>query len=814
MNTRAKRAVSDARAGARTGCRPGFAGPLRHGVGTLLITVLAILGALFIIAMMQHFASSITRGKRFLHHIAVTDYAADSALAEAIALFKATVNDPGSKNEALVKAIHDALVSGSQPPSTTFAPKNTRDVIHHLNPAVDISDVTVTVSNKTEIGSGKMKGHAFHENKGLISFTVKTKYETTKKTATRSLEFRQVVLLPPKEFPEYTFLATRWNYLGRRIRKYFRDQDAYRKSLTDTVQRIYFGTALLHYIVDPNGSLLGFSAPEYKAGIPYAKAVENAARNPQPNPKTFPGKPGQCPCWSGSGSNPLTHDLADAAHRYGNPKITYPLVDKMARSGSEKLKEILTGLQGKFKFEDSAATDLNVASEKYPLYPTDDSKKGKNCSEFIQPYKNHPMKRWGLNGKLKDDFCKPIELKFGRLGAAGQTESGQSVSAHVLSNGVIAGGVPSSKPDFNATQAWFKVRPPPILPPAAPPPRPPEESDPVYGIVSGSTGPTGRGSGGTGPTAAGSTLQLERATNVDDEIKEFLAERFDDYDQPVKAALADRGKFELPAISVAHPVSRKDWFFRVPDTWYDTKFDRQLQEYKAWETQTEANLKEYERWMTTNNAAFTGSAAMVEVSLSADQYAIPKLETQRDRASYRFPTSAEFKTVMGDLKASLGTQSLVMDGVYLIKERQGGAAAGPVEIAETSFVGQGAIVADQVNLGAAEMKKANASANAFVVWSADESKTFKLGAGEYHASFVVGGPFKGTGSKIHGILVVGDTLCNKADNAADDQRFAVRYRGELDGFTVKYPAWNHPYEASHMTFSPYRSLSASKRNYY
>src|SRR5687768_65736 len=69
----------------------------RLGVGTLLITVLIILASLFIMAMMQYFAGSVTKGKRILAHIAATDYANEAALDEAVIWFKGHCNNPQSK---------------------------------------------------------------------------------------------------------------------------------------------------------------------------------------------------------------------------------------------------------------------------------------------------------------------------------------------------------------------------------------------------------------------------------------------------------------------------------------------------------------------------------------------------------------------------------------------------------------------------------------------------------------------------------------------------------------------------------------------
>src|SRR5207247_1722854 len=134
------------------------------------------------------------------------------------------------------------------------------------------------------------------------------------------------------------------------------------------------------------------------------------------------------------------------------------------------------------------------------------------------------------------------------------------------------------------------------------------------------------------------------------------------------------------------------------------------------------------------------------------------------------------------------------------------------KIEETTFQGQGGVVANQLELsneGLQHSTKNPAYAEAkMLLWSASK-EDFKMG-GVIDAAIMTAGKLKSENAEIHGNLVVEDTPCSEVSSSKTDKQCAEFYLTELPKFKIVYPT-NYPgpgtgstgneYFYSHVTMS-------------
>ncbi len=828
----------------------------RHGVGTLLIIVLVVLASFFIMAMMQYFASTVTKGKRILAHIAVTDYACEAALDEAVLWFKGHANDP--QDQDAMKLHKELVKTGNGKAATTKKPDETIKLFKSLyRDYLAINDVDITVSNVSKIGhTGKLGKNPFCETQGIVNFAVTAKYETTKKTAVRSLEFRQVVCAPPQDFANFQFVATDFGYLKRRVAKYIYDQSKLQNALAMVAAKVYFGFSMLTYIVDPGNQAVG-GGQNFMVGLNFIKQVKAAAQKMSSNGWNDPAvadklKRGMCPT-----CNPPQDDGLDKwANTYKNPNFNIQYVDAMANADTSNLTKVLDEMkQSDFGFNPGQGGQLS-GGDGYPLSaPGPDGKPVESTASVLgngSGYGFKPAQKWGFPGEMKGEMFQKAKLEF--QGESGTMSLEQVAAKMSLSPdgqfsesgalGVVVPARPSDK-EFSLHGLEFFIHPPPCLP---------SVDDKTSDALQGDQGVEGIDaqckmtdddlkrmdqSGGDGKLMA---ELAEGGGNWGDKFKDLQTTP----DAP--GGKLDKKDYRLPGLSLWHPKSYEDWAFRMPVKFWKQNFKDHYDAFHSWKDKTLAAAKYYKETMEQSNKNLKefmirdGSQSGMSGQQIAQQ-SVPVEKTKLyERASYVFDTTKDFDEAMKGLSDANGNPAqLVMNGVYYIgpKEEapangqttttpqsttgQSGTNVGPLEIKQAEYVGQGEIVAtDALVLKKGLACKSKDRDVPMVLYSASE-KPFDLQATDpIQASIIVNSILKSSAAAhINGVFVVKDAVCAAAasesgatDNSAKLELDQVQhYYRSLPDIKIKHPEYDKkdPVFYSQITFSPYRTSSGGAR---
>ena len=767
---------------------------MRRGAGTLLIIVLVVVTSLFIMAMMQFFSASMTRGKRFLNHIAVTDYMCESALDEAVVWFKGQINSVGRKfSDPNLEKFHKEMVEGKLDEKNAvlfYQDFKTQERYRSCQPglAVNVHPVKIWLDpyRKVSTGTSSDGEGATFDSEGAVNFTVSAECETTRKTATRSYDFRQVVVLPPQEFKNYAFVALEWNYLFNRLRQYDNDYKSLKDCLFQVARKIYFGLNMLWYIVEPDHAPDKSGSSGYMVGLAYARAVRDAAKK-------------QGLEW-GSGER-LNTELSTYKDKFKNPNFSFDYLDSMSKATTSNLEKAIAELKT-FGFQPSGSDQDLKPDQKYIL-STDEQPSHKLVNSYGGA---NPIKDWGASGTFNPsgDAFMPANILFRRL----ERGTMDFKTAYDTRPVVVVPGKPGDT--FDSSHLRFAFRPPPVFPPATPPASKTPDGlvDPVENAI-----------------AVQSVKDLESVeTRLSDLAKRENCDEF-------KEVSADHASdYEMPGMVIAHPKTYYDWAFRLPPEDYKTNFKGRYDSFVTWRDATQKNVTKYKNDMEGMNAKLlklirvvdthqpnTGSAKLSD--------AIANIAEAKRKASFILPTPEAFKQAMAEVRkaANVRDDTLVLNGVYVIDsgESSGMPLGGgePLVIKETTFCGQGALVAGDIRI-AGNLKGQQPEDN-LLIWGTSSNKTFELN-GDVSASVMTAATLKADGGTIEGCLVVKDTPCERAvkdwesgsDKPIEEQKYVERYYSKLPNFKVKYPARyadKKPYEFSHITFSTHRIASAGRR---
>ena len=804
----------------------------RRGVGTLLIVVLVVLASLFVMAMMQYFAQAVTKGKRILAHIAVTDYACESAIDEAVLWFKGHANDPKDKD---ARTLHEKLVeNGTDDATTTYKPKQTIEVYSKLHKDLDVKDVVITISDVQKLSDtpGELGGKKFYETEGIVNFTVTASYETTKKTAVRSMEFRQVVVAPPSDYSKYQFVATNFGYLGRRVQKYVDDQSRYSQALAKAAERVYFGFSMLTYIADPSNAAVG-GGGNFMVGLNFIKNVKTAAMKlssngwDDPNVKQKLIK-GMC-CDTDTAKCPTKQceGLEMWSNTYKNPNFNVDYISAMANADTSNLTKALDQMKGDdmgFKPGDGGAL---AAGDDYPLSPKTKDGGGEKTSQVLgggAGYGFKPAQKWGIGGKLEGSMFKQAEIKF-KSSTGGTISLDDFVTRLKEEPKVVVDKQPGP---WKLSEIEFFIHPPPVVPAEVKTDKELQGEDGVEGI-----------DGNCSVTKA--DLEALDAQGQGGQVLADLAS------EDWKTKFADIGdlpqdKYKMPGLSLWHPKSYEDWAFRFPKSFWQNNFSKHLDAFTKWKTATLDSSKYYKETMETKNADLAKKLMLVEPKVGSPtttKSALPTAEELAQRASYIFPTAKDFEEAMKALGTAAGqTDALVMNGVYYIGKPPDPAAASggpglptptpstptpstpgtkePVNISLGQYIGQGEIVANHLVLTQG-MKAVPQKGIGMVLHSAADDEPFEItSANEIDASIVTGAVLKAkVGATVKGVFVVKDAFCTTAANrtdAKDETKEVNYYYRKLPDITIEHPDFSQPpVEYSQMTFSSYRTSSGGAR---
>lgn len=796
----------------------------RRGVGTLLIVVLVVLASLFVMAMMQYFASFVTKGKRILAHIAVTDYACEAALDEAVLWFKGHANDPKDKE---AQKLHEKLVSdGTDDASTTFKPQKTIDLYKKLHKDLEIKEVTVSISdvNKLIEEPGELAGKKFYETEGIVNFAVTCSYESTKKTAVRSLEFRQVVVAPPQDYSKYQFVATSMGYLGRRVKKYVDDQSRFAQASAKAAERVYFGFSMLTYIADPGNAAVG-GGNNFMVGLNFIKNVKQAALKLSPSGWDDASvrqklEDGMC-CSKDTSKCPQEQceGLRMWEKTYKNPNFNVEYISAMANADTSNLTKVLDQMKGdEFGFKPGDGGPLG-AGDDYPLSPkTKDGQGGEKTSQVLgggAGYGFKPAQKWGVGGKLEGSMFKQADIKF-------QSATGGSISlddfvTRFKEEPVVV--VDKQQGPWKLSEIEFFIHPPPV--------RPPEKRE-VPQDLKGEAGVEGIDAHAT--VTEDDLAQMDAAGGDAKVLSDFAGadwkSKFGDM-----GADADASKYEMPSLSLWHPKSYEDWAFRFPKSFWQNNFSKHGEAFTKWKDATVGNSKFYREKMEKENADVVKKLKLIEPKAGGTTPAVaalPGAEKLSKRASYIFPTPKDFDDAMKALSTAANTNNaLVMNGVYYIGKppeptqpgQQPASQPGtkdPVTITQGEYVGQGELVANHLILQNG-MKQVQGKGIGMVLHSAAEDEPFEINSpNQIDASIVTGAVLKAKASAtVKGVFVVKDAFCvnaAKSADAKDEKKEVSYYYWKMPELTIEHPGYaNPPVEYSQMTFSSYRTSSGGVR---
>lgn len=794
----------------------------RRGAGTLLIVVLVVLASLFVMAMMQYFASFVTKGKRILAHIAVTDYACEAALDEAVLWFKGHANDPKDKD---AQKLHEKLVSdGTDDASTTYKPAKTIELYSKLHKDLEIKEVTISISDVQKLNDepGELAGKKFYETEGIVNFAVTASYESTKKTAVRSLEFRQVVVAPPQDYSKYQFVATSFGYLGRRVKKYVDDQSRYAQALAKAAERVYFGFSMLTYIADPGNQAVG-GGNNFMVGLNFIKNVKQAALRLSPSGWDDASvrqklEDGMC-CSKDTSKCPTEQceGLRMWEKTYKNPNFNVDYISAMANADTSNLTKVLDQMKGdEFGFKPGDGGPLSGGDD-YPLSPKTKDGGGEKTSQVLgggAGYGFKPAQKWGIGGKIEGGFAKPADIKF--TSASGGNISLEDFVTRMKEEPVVV--VDKQSGPWKLSEVEFFIHPPPVVPADVKPDADLQGEQGVEGIDAKAS------------VTKADLEQLDAAGGDGQVLADLAGEdwksKFGDIGD------VDRTKYQMPGLSLWHPKSYEDWAFRFPKSFWQNNFSKHLDAFTKWKTSTLDTSKYYKETMEKENADLVKKLKVLEPKTGGPNPAksgLPTPEQLAKRASYIFPTPKDFDDAMKALATAVGqNDSLVMNGVYFIGKPPEPAAPGsstpppaagtkdPVTITQGKYIGQGELVANHLILQNG-MEAVPQKGIGMVLHSAAEDEPFEISsANRIDASIVTGSVLKAkANANVKGVFVVKDAFCTNAakrDDAKDEKKDVSYYYRKLPELTIEHPGYAQPpVEYSQMTFSSYRTSSGGVR---
>jgi len=210
---------------------------------------MVVLASLFIMAMMQFFAATVSRGRHVLHRLTLTDYMAESALQEAVTFFNASVNrfgKPGGTPDPNLMKLQAALIEsfkggGDNVADAEFEPVLTRKLYDEILNYGDMNDfipkVTIRLvrqeeanpfSSDTKYGTGGLAYFSVtvvHKDPGL-----RNTFKGSHKTVTRAYQFRHYMMAPPTDWVldstalrEHRVIARNFAYARTRVKQHYDD---------------------------------------------------------------------------------------------------------------------------------------------------------------------------------------------------------------------------------------------------------------------------------------------------------------------------------------------------------------------------------------------------------------------------------------------------------------------------------------------------------------------------------------------------------------------------------------------------------------